>query len=307
MKLSVAMAVTKLVRRELDFGNEGSLSYLEWTDGGGRIPLHFAHANGLNSLAYRQLLSPLASRFHIRAWDARGHGHSKMPADPRNLRDWNVYRDDLIRFIEVFADETAQPVMLVGHSMGATASLMAAAERPDLVRGLCLLDPVIGAPGYHGKARFLSLFGLHQESALVRQAARRRSVFPDRASMVGAYRGKGIFRTWPDDVIADYVEGGTRLDARGHAHLACSPAMEAANLAAQGSDVWGALRALQVPITLVYAGTNSACHATAQAKLGEIDPEATILRLGYATHFLPMECPDIVRREVLALNIRVNN
>ncbi|MDE1173094.1 MAG: alpha/beta hydrolase [Parvibaculaceae bacterium] len=300
------MAVTKLVRQELDFGNEGSLSYLEWTDGGGRIPLHFAHANGFNSLTYRTLLSPLASRFHIRAWDARGHGHSTLPAAPENLHDWKIYRDDMIHFVERFADETAQAVVLAGHSMGATISLMVAAERPDLVRGVCLLEPVIGTQNYLSRVRFLNMLGLGSSNELARMAAQRRSAFPDRPSMIRACSGRGVFRTWPDDMIADYVEGGTRLDERGHAHLSCSPAWEAASLLAQGHDVWRALRNLRVPITLIYAGNGTTCHPVAQMRLGEIDPEATILRLGYATHFLPMECPDIVRREMLALTIRIN-
>jgi len=60
-----------------------------------------------------------------------------------------------------------------------------------------------------------------------------------------------------------------------------------------------------VPLTLLYAGIGSTCRGAAPQILGERDPQATLLRLGQATHFLPMEYPDIVRREVLALDARL--
>lgn len=59
------------LRRELALTG-GAISYLEWDDGTGKPPLHFAHANGFNGATYQQLLGPLADTFHIRAWDARG-------------------------------------------------------------------------------------------------------------------------------------------------------------------------------------------------------------------------------------------
>ena len=74
------------------------------------------------------------------AIDLRGHGRSKLPANPRKMKSWNKFRDDVIQVLEKTAPDGA---VLGGHSMGATVALLVAGKRPDLVRGLVLTDPVL--------------------------------------------------------------------------------------------------------------------------------------------------------------------
>lgn len=294
------------IRRELAL-EDGSVSFLEWQGGKHQPALHFAHANGFNALTYRRLLSPLASRFHIRAWDARGHGMTSLPANPQGHSSWRIYRDDLIRVVENFAAETGGPVLLGGHSMGGTTSLMVAAERPDLVRGLVLVDPVLVPSFARMVMRFYRMLGRKGGPlSLADGAERRRAIFPDRAAMVASYKGRGAFRTWPEEVIADYVEGGTKPREDGQMELACAPQWEAANFRAQDHNIWHDIGRLRCPLTLIYAGPASTCRAPAPELLGKHDPEATILRIGQSSHFLPMEYPDAVRRETLALDARLS-
>jgi len=305
MNVNVSMNDMPPVRREMPLG-EGMVSFLEWKKADGLPALHFAHANGFNGMTYRRLLAPLASRFHIRAWDARGHGQTRLPTDPANHRNWYGYRDDLIAFIERFAGETGEPVLLAGHSMGGTMSIMAAAARPDLVRGLCLVDPVIVPRAMRLLMRlYRTAGGKGGPMMLAEGAERRRAIFPGRAAMTASYVGRGAFRSWPEEVIADYVEGGTRMREDGQVELACAPAWEAANFRAHDHDTWAAIARLTCPLTLIYAGPGSTCRAPAPQRLIARDPEATVLRIGQASHFLPMEFPDAVRRELLALDARL--
>ncbi len=132
-------------RRELP-RPDGAISFLEWDGGAGKPPLHFAHANGFNGGTYRRLLGPLANEFHIRAWDARGHGSTTLPADPATHRNWYVYRDDLIAMAEDFVRATGRKVILAGHSLGGAASVISCDGAPGLVRGLVLIDPVMTPP-----------------------------------------------------------------------------------------------------------------------------------------------------------------
>ena len=153
LNFMTSVAYEAPVRRALP-QPQGAISYLEWgSEGPHKIPLHFAHANGFNGQTYSRILSGLSDRFHIRAWDARGHGATTLPADPAQHRNWYVYRDDLIAMIEPFVKATGRKVILAGHSMGGTASVMAAAARPDLVRGLVLADPVM----FPSRARYIRL------------------------------------------------------------------------------------------------------------------------------------------------------
>jgi pimeloyl-ACP methyl ester carboxylesterase len=66
--------------------------------------------------------------------DQRGHGLStRLPSDTSR----EAFVGDVIAVID---REASSPVHLVGHSMGAHTAMLAAAERPDLVRTLALLE-----------------------------------------------------------------------------------------------------------------------------------------------------------------------
>ena len=293
------------VRKFLDCP-DGKLSYLEWCVKPGLPALHFAHANGFNGMTYRQLLSPLAPYFHIRAWDARGHGMSSLTTNPAAHKNWHIYRDDLVRMSEDFAAANGGPVILAGHSLGGAASIMAAGARPDLVRALCLVDPVMVTLFQRFMFKTLGLLlGKGLSADLAGGAQRRRALWPDRETMIKAYQGRGAFRSWPVNVIADYVEGGTKAQSDGTITLACAPEWEAANFRAHGHNVYAAINELRCPLTLIYAGADTTCRAPAPTRLQAHDPQATILRIGRASHFLPMEFPDVVRREMLDLEARL--
>ena len=286
----------------------GALSYLEWPAGRGKPPLHFAHANGFNGLTYRHLLAPLSADFHVHAWDARGHGKSTATADPAHLESWRVYVGDLVHLLENLARDSGGPILLAGHSMGGTTSLAVAARRPDLVSGVLFLDPVMPPPFMAWMVKLTSLLGLPVEpNRLAAGAAKRRSLWPSRAAMFEAYHGRGAFRTWPDAMVRDYIEGGTQEGIDAMVELTCAPAWEAANFKGPRFNVWRSLWRLQVPFSLLYAQEGSTCRDEGAAWFRRHDRRATVRRIDASTHFLPMECPDIVKTEVLSLHQRAKS
>ena len=81
-----------------------------------------------------------ASRYRILAVDQRGHGSSPR-FSPMQLQDrMGTMVADLL---EVLHELCPQPAVLVGHSLGGRVALGAAAQRPELVRGLVLEDPAL--------------------------------------------------------------------------------------------------------------------------------------------------------------------
>ncbi|UAL11109.1 alpha/beta fold hydrolase [Caulobacter segnis] len=269
----------------------GEIAALEFGPQDRPIDVVFVHANGFNAQTYRVLLSPLAAGLRILAIDQRGHGETTLPADPDGRRSWRDLRDDLIGLLDAL---DGPPVVLAGHSMGGTVSLLTAAERPERVKGLVLLDPVImpwlatlyaRAPWTSGR--------LWRRMPLVQSALRRRAVFDSREAVFAGYKGRGAFKTWPETMLADYVAGGFVERKDGKVELACAPAWEASNYAAQAHDPWKAVRQVKVPVRILKAEKHSTCHAgDGFARRGR---DVRIETVAGTSHFLPMERPDVVR------------
>ena len=280
---------------------DGDVSCLVWEDADARAPsLHFAHANGFNALTYRSLLGNLAGDFRIYASDLRGHGQTTLAANPKGMNSWRIYSDDILRTLQ---ELDGRPKMLAGHSMGATASLMAALAKPGWVTGLVLVEPVIMPPKFVRWSRVLRALGLGERvSPLVAQAKKRRGIWPSREAMFEAYRERGAFRSWPEEVVRDYITGGTVdfMDDR-QVRLACTPGWEAANYSSAAADIWSNLDKLRCPVTLIVGGRRSTCPEPVIEMLVARRPEIRVVTIPGASHFLPMEIPEVVRREVRAM------
>jgi pimeloyl-ACP methyl ester carboxylesterase len=275
---------------------DGEMSVLDFGDAKRPVDVIFLHANGFNAMTYRTLLAPLSASLRLVAPDLRGHGMSRLPADPRGRRSWRDLRDDVLGLLEALG---GPPVTLCGHSMGGTVALEAAAAKPGKVSNLALFDPVIWSPWMLAMARMPGArAAARAHFPLVRGALKRRSVFADRTEAVQAYKGRGAFATWPDTTLADYVAGGFTERANGTVELACSPDWEASNYVAQANDPWRALARLDRPVTILKAERSSTCKVPERAALSRRFPH---LRVETVTggHFFPMERPDLARDAIL--------
>ena len=268
----------------------GAMAALDLGPADRPVDIVFSHANGFNGRTYRSILQPLAADLRILALDLRGHGASTLPTVIAGRAGWTEFRDDLLALLGAVADA---PVVLAGHSMGGTTSLLAAAAEPRRVRALALFDPVVMSGPPPSEA-------LLQESPLVAGALRRRAVFADRQAAVEAYRGRGGFRTWSDVQLADYVAAGFAATPSGEVSLTCAPEWEASNFRTHNYDPWAAFRASRCPIRILRAAEGSTFrmdgHEADLAAVGRI----TVETVPGTTHFLPMERPDLVRQTLLA-------
>lgn len=266
---------------------DGEMAAIDFGDPRRPVDVVFLHANGFSASTYRGVLAPLALR--VLAIDQRGHGRTRLPADPARLADWGVFAADLTAIVKQLGQDA--PVVLAGHSLGGTTALLAAPDLGERVAGLALFDPVLlrrrdeepSAP-----------------DALIEGALRRRRLFDSRPQAVEAYVGRGAFKTWPREVIADYLEDGLR-ETGGGLTLACAPEWEAAVFAAQGSDPWAALDRLNVPLSIWRAEHGSTCllDETHPNIAGRADRRA--VTVAGTSHFLPMERPDVVREGLLEM------
>jgi pimeloyl-ACP methyl ester carboxylesterase len=278
-------------RQTIELPGHGAFSVLRWDGEPAKPLLVFAHATGFNAGTYRELLGPLAEGFRIMAIDQRGHGLSTAPADPDELGTWDTFRDDLVAFL----DHVGEPAYLSGHSMGGRVAMLAAAKAPEAVRGLVMIEPVLMHPKV---SRFLwaaRRFGRPPPNPLAQGAARRRAVFGTRQMMFEAYKGRGAFTTWPDQVLRDYIDGGSRDLPNGEVELSCAPAWEAATFASAGHAFWKALVRVKCPVHILYAEHESTLRDDVPDLIRARQPDWVLDRIPGTTHFLPMEREELVR------------
>src|SRR5262249_14861342 len=84
---------------------------------------------------WHKLIPTLRADWHVYACDLRGHGKSGRAGNHYYLAD---YARDVITFLQRQVNE---PVVLVRHSLGSLTAIATAAQAPETVRALVLVDP----------------------------------------------------------------------------------------------------------------------------------------------------------------------
>ena len=165
----------------------------------------FSHANGFPAGTYRSLFE---------LWQRAGfavHAVEKFGHDPRFpvSNNWPHLRDELIHFID---EQVRVPAYLVGHSLGGYISLLVASRRPDLARGVVLLDsPVLSG----WKARALQLAkaaGIGERFSPAHVSRRRRQHWPSAEAAFQHFAAKPAFARWAPGVLCDYIASGFEAD-----------------------------------------------------------------------------------------------
>jgi pimeloyl-ACP methyl ester carboxylesterase len=162
------------------------------------------------------VIDKLDSRFHCVSMDHRGHGDSthSCPASENDV-NWHDLGLDIAHlatdarketFVADVADKSSavlsQPLLGVGHSMGATALIIAALERPEQFRGLILYEPIVFPSLYRFVMNRVKTVPIGQA------AMRRRPHFPSAAHALANYSSKPPLNMLHPDVLRSYVEHG---------------------------------------------------------------------------------------------------
>lgn len=243
----------------------------------------FVHANGFCKEVWWPVIEELGAPGFV-SIDQPGHGGSGSPAFPFDW--WDFGRHALAVIDAVGAD---RPVG-VGHSSGATTLAMAEILRPGTFERLVLVEPIAPPPPY---ARV-------EDHPLISGALRRRATFGSSDDAYDAYRGRGPFARWDDRALRAYVDHGFATTTDGWT-LRCAPEVEAEIYRGSGAHgAWDRFGEIACPVKVI-AGEHSDTHheefARRQAKRFRY---ATLEVVPDATHFVPMERPDLVAAAIQA-------
>jgi pimeloyl-ACP methyl ester carboxylesterase len=258
--------------------------------GGSGHPVLFAHANGYPVGSYRRFIEHLLPACRVTGFHHRPMWSPEMP--PVRL-NWKRFSGDLIDTLEATQHE---PVWMMGHSMGAVVSAMAAARRPELFRGLLLIDPVF-LLRRRVAAQALTPRRTLDAMPMVRKTLTRPNRFASQQEAFDFHRGKRAFSRFTDEVLWDYILAGTKLNDEGELQLAYGREWEAA--AYRSSPlVWGVLKKIRLPVLGLRGETSETLNPAAFERWGRVQPQAD-LRTCQGGHLLPLEYPAETAAEVL--------
>lgn len=254
-------------------------------DLGGRGPaLLIAHATGFNAHAYLPIAVALAERFHSFGLDFRGHGDSA--ASPGWEVDWRRYGDDASAVARAVAPGGG--LIGFGHSMGASALLMAAHRDPSRFGLIVVFEP-IGTPGPPPGDGDVSPPEL--VTLMVDAARRRRRSFDSYQDAIENYRSKPPMSAFDPQALRNYVEHGFSPSAEG-VTLRCDPELEALTfLNGRNNGVWDLLTGITTPVLLVIGATEASGPASTGEQMARRLPNGSFRSLPHLDHFAPFTNP----------------
>jgi len=106
-------------------------------EAGNERPLILIHNFMISHLEFENMLEPLAAQFHVLAPDLPGFGESEKPSPARYAYGIESFAEAMV---DMIAGLELGRVSVVGHSLGGAAAITLAAEHPELVERLVLVD-----------------------------------------------------------------------------------------------------------------------------------------------------------------------
>ena len=268
---------------------DGPVHYIDF--GGAGTPLVMVHGLGGNALNWLAVGPQLAEHYHPLAVDLAGFGQTPLFGRSATV---GAHAQLLHNFITKVVGE---PAMVMGNSMGGHVSILEAAEHPEWVTSLVLVDPAI--PGPHvrrpeprmlGAIAALSVPGLAQ-SLLDREL---RSLGPEAL----VRRALELVCADPSRVDPEIVEAHVQL-TREREHLgrqnmrAFIQATRSIGFRMADPRFWSRVAAVKAPTLIIHGSLDRVIPVAAARELHRNRPDWDLKIIDGAGHVPMLETPEL--------------
>jgi len=231
----------------------------------------FLHANGFPPDTYASFLSAISSLGRVSTIEHRPLWTKEAP----KFLDWGVYADDAIKTLE---REATSPVWLVGHSMGGMVSIVTAANFPNAVATLVVIDSMMRMS--EGRAAQLRRIGAGSGRA-----------FDSKAAYVDGFKirpqadlaSPAVTRHMAASSCREYEDGQWRNKFDRHVYSQRHPVDGYAHWA----KVWDA----RIPALVIAGGSSDRITAQVLDQLSAVYPQITISTVDRAGHHVMLDNP----------------
>jgi pimeloyl-ACP methyl ester carboxylesterase len=276
---------------DLGGGDQVYVAQPPWSATGERDLVLCVHGMSGTATNWTDLMGELSPDFDCAALDLPGSGQSAPPAR-RSGYSIRALARNVSRLIEALG---RGPVHLIGNSMGGAVSIRVAASRPDLVKTLTLVSPMLPDRRPHRSTAHFPILTLpFVGEALVRRWA----LVPPENRVAGVYRTcyYDPAAVHPDR-FAQEVASLRRRDELGYEAatlVGAARTMVGETLAPGRLSLWRAAGRIEAP-TLVMFGSHDRLVSPALAvPAARAFRHARIEVLPHVGHIGQMERPDLV-------------
>lgn len=249
--------------------------------------IHFAHANGFPAGSYKKLFRRIEQPHKLIAIDKFAHN----PRFPLN-ENWENQIKELEHFIESYAD---QPIIGIGHSFGALVTYMTACLRPDLFRGLILLDP----PLMTGLVRYIFRFAKSNRlinkitpAALTEKRVRKWHLEQD---LYAYFSQKKLFRNFDPECVVDYINAVIE-EKQDFKQLTFEVATEANIFRTIPHNLPMFAGQLHTPTVLITGKDTDVCVPVLRNPFLKANPIVEHIKFEKGGHMFPLEHPDALAK-----------
>lgn len=250
-----------------------------WTEfGQGPRAALMIHCSLSHSGSWGGVARYLSGALHMTAFDMPGHGRSGA---------WDGRGEVQQVTTEIASTFCEGPTDVIGHSFGATVALRLAVERPDLVRSLVLIEPVI--------------FTVARIDAPDIHAGHEAAFAPFIAALAAGDRSmaaKEFTGIWGDGTPWDQVPEAQKALLAGQIHLIEAGA-QALNDDPGGLLTPGVLEALACPVLLLEGSASPPVIPAINEGLAARLPDVDRAVIAGAGHMLPITHAAQVSNEIL--------
>lgn len=234
----------------------------------GERPALLAHCYLGHSGGWSPLMGALQTGLDALAIDMPGHGRTPMPAEVGDFQ---------AEVAAAVLPLIASPSLLIGHSFGATVALRLALERPDLVTGLVLIEPV-----FFAAAAASPEYAPYVETERPLHAAIAAGRFMEAAELFMTGNGDGDRWVMLPDQARAAMAGQMRLVGASIPGVFHDSGRQLAP---------GRLEGLDLPVLLLAGARSPAMFRAVPSALAARLPRAEVHQVPGAGHMLPITHP----------------
>jgi pimeloyl-ACP methyl ester carboxylesterase len=252
----------------------------------------FLHPTGFLGAIWKPVIDRLRGLgFEGAIWtfDQRGHGLSSKPDTGYH---WSSFEQDAASALDQLNIIGA---LAVGHSAGATTLAGVAAQYPDRIRRLVMIDPILF------DAAMAKLVGAQGEHPMAARTRTRRLVWGSREELYASYRDRQPYAAWTEEALQAYVDFGTFDRPDGEIELLCPGRLEAQVYEGVGSvDGFERVARVEIPLLMVRGEKTDSFPKSSVDRAVAAMRNGRFVEMEGCGHFMPMEQPDRIAELIVA-------